>query len=132
MYFSAHSMDAFNSDTSDDTLLICTGKSVKLISSFEYFTNNRIVEVSDIGEAPSFDPAPSYFLNSDKNASHQTENIDCPVKLAIEPSFLDLDFLSVNIFTRGSFHLITERIVSLINVSLTYSPRLTRAPPQTS
>lgn len=45
MLNSAYAMSSMQSFSDDDTLVICTGKSVKWISALEYYTSGNIVEV---------------------------------------------------------------------------------------
>ncbi len=98
-----------NANLNEDTLLICTGRESILISSYEYFTNNKIVKVEQLGD------------NSTTNY--------CPIDTAIEPSKFETSYLKVVQFTRGTFTLFSEKLLVLLNQLAPVNQKLTRAPP---
>lgn len=98
-----------NASLNDETLLICTGKESILISSYEYFTNNKIVQVQSNDSTPQI----SY----------------CPIDTLIEPTKLDLTSLDVMLFTRGAYFKVTERLRILFNLLTPVQHKLSRAPP---
>lgn len=109
MYLGNHSLNTFNDNLSDDSLLICTGSESILISSFEYFTNNQIVEI---------------------NPEFQTSSPDiCPVDVAVEPSQFNFFSLQAVALKRGAFHAVSTRIFNFLNSNKLLTHKLTRAPP---
>lgn len=103
----AHKNNSFD----NDTLVICTGTQVKIISSIQFYEFGKIVEVSTSLE------------HSDLN------DLSCPIDTGIEPSKLSNSHTQSTLEQRVNFLQLSAYIRQNPYLSISFPQALTRAPP---